>query len=155
MVTVALRSSYVSFSCAVTVSVWVPATPLAGETESHEVDVPTLAVHAALVVKVMVAVPAFCSTTGSEPLISILLLSGLGVGVGIGPSSPPELQLQQQTISNQSKKCNVFFIIMLIFIFPKAKVEQPFCSSKPSRYFFPFFLYFIFTLSCLTWCHVV
>ena len=99
----------------VMVSVCVPAFPLVGDTVTHDVEELTLAVHAALVVKVTVAVLPFCSTTGTEPLISTLLLSGLGVGSGI--SSPSELQLQKQNIITASKMRKVSFILFLLLVF--------------------------------------
>ena len=97
------------------VSVCVPAFPLVGDTVTHDVEELTLAVHAALVVKVTVAVLPFCSTTGTEPLISTLLLSGLGAGSGISSSSG--LQLQKQAIIIQSKTRKVSFILLSIICF--------------------------------------
>ncbi len=52
----------------------------------------------------------FCSTTGVEKLISILLVSGFGDGVG--ESSPPSEQLQQHTTIAKSKMRRKSFILL-------------------------------------------
>ena len=113
MVTLALRSSYVSLSVVVMVNVFVPLLPLVGETVHHDTARPSVTsiVQSAVEEKVTDAVPPSCARTGAVVVTSIFgFSSGLGVGVGIGSSSPPE-QLQQQTIIVRSKMRRMSFIL--------------------------------------------